>query len=152
LTTRSTPPLIGALMRRPVLAVRQQIHTDLVAQGFEELHPAHLSVFQFPGPEGRRPIEIAESAQMTKQAMNHLLGQLTELGFLERASAGRGRGTRVRLTEKGRAAVRAIRESVARVEESWRAALGAGPYRRLHELLVELNAHLDADRTGSVEK
>jgi DNA-binding MarR family transcriptional regulator len=151
LTTRSTPPLIGALMRRPVMAVRQQIHADLVAQGFEDLHPAHLSVFQFPGPDGRRPIELAESAQMTKQAMNHLLGQLSDLGFLARASAGRGRGTLVRLTPKGRAALRAIRESVARVEQRWRTALGAGPYRRLHELLVELNAHLDADSTGPRE-
>jgi DNA-binding MarR family transcriptional regulator len=141
LTSTASGPLIGALLRRPFLAARRQIHTDLASHGFEDVHPAHLSVFQYPGPDDRRPIELAESAQMTKQAMNHLLGQLVELGYLVREAGAQG--TRVRLTARGRALQRAIRESVLRIEERWRDSLGAARYQRLRELLGDLNASLE---------
>jgi DNA-binding MarR family transcriptional regulator len=138
LTKNASRPLVGALLRRPFMEVRRQIHADLVEAGFADMHPAHLSVFQFPGPDGRRPIELAEAAQMTKQAMNHLLGQLTALGYLVREPIKRG--AQVRLTPRGRAAVRAIRESVLRIEERWRTSLGAERYEQLRLLLLDLNA------------
>ncbi len=147
MTYKTSPPLVGALLRRPFMAIRRQIHADLQARGFTELHPAHLSVFQHPGPHGRRPIELAEAAQMTKQAMNHLLGQLTELGFLERVSSGRV--TTVKLTPRGHEVQQVMRESVARIEAHWRDALGAGAYQRLRELLLRLNEGLDGEAEDS---
>jgi hypothetical protein len=37
-------------------------------------------VLRWPGPNGARPVELAEQANMTRRAMNYLLGQLEELG------------------------------------------------------------------------
>ncbi len=87
-TEKARPqPLVGALLRRPLQRVRRQIHASVVANGFTDIHPAHLNVFQYPGPRGVRPSELARAADMTKQAMNHLLGQLTDRGYLERRHA-----------------------------------------------------------------
>ena len=45
-------------------------------RGFTDLVAAHLDVFQYPGPENQRPLELATQTRMTKQALNYLLGQL----------------------------------------------------------------------------
>jgi len=65
--------------------------------------------FQYPGPRGARPIDLAATAGTTKQVMNHLLGQLDTLGFIER----RERGS-IWLTAKGERATAEIRRAVTR--------------------------------------
>jgi DNA-binding MarR family transcriptional regulator len=75
----------------------------LGAAGFRDLTVAHLAVFQFPGPHHVRPIELAERADISKQAMNHLLGELEDRGYLERKPLARG--TDVVLTRRGHAHV-----------------------------------------------
>ena len=78
------PPLIGVLLRRPWEIVRERMLTGLNQAGFTELIPAHLDVLQYPGPENRRPSDLAVQTQMTRQAMNYLLGQMEALGYLTR--------------------------------------------------------------------
>jgi DNA-binding MarR family transcriptional regulator len=130
-------------LRRPLSQLRRRIHAALVAQGFEDIHPAHLNVFQYPGPRGVRPSELAHNADMTKQAMNHLLGQLTELGYVERrALTGPERGTAVWLTARGERAVKLMRETVLALEAEWEALLGARRFVELRTALVELNERL----------
>ena len=51
--------------------------TGLHERGFTDLVAAHLDVFQYPGPENQRPLELATHTRMTKQALNYLLGQLS---------------------------------------------------------------------------
>jgi len=127
-------------MRRPLQHIRRQIHADLVAAGFGDLTLAHLAVFQHPGPHGARPIELAQRADMTKQAMNHLLGELEERGYLERRPLARG--TEIVLTKRGRAAIETIRATVLRVEDEWAKLLGRAAYERLRAALVVVNAAL----------
>jgi len=67
------PPLIGALMRMPVDAVRRRIFDDLHAAGFSDLGEAHMAVLRYPGPQGRRPSDLAAELGMSKQAVNYLL-------------------------------------------------------------------------------
>ena len=55
----SGPPLIGALLRRPLQVVRQHMLDKLHESGFGDLEPAHLVVLQYPGPQGLRPTELA---------------------------------------------------------------------------------------------
>ena len=43
-------------------------------RGFDDLDAAHLNVFQYPGPEGARPSELAARLRISKQALNYLLG------------------------------------------------------------------------------
>jgi DNA-binding MarR family transcriptional regulator len=134
------PPLIGALLRMPVDVVRRRMLEALHDRGFTDIVPAHLVVLSWPGPQARRPGEIAAQAQMTKQAVNYLLGQLEDLGYLQRRpDAEDQRSRRVYLTPRGRALAEAIRSSVREIEAQWRALLGDGDFDRLRALLIRLN-------------
>jgi DNA-binding MarR family transcriptional regulator len=135
------PPLIGALMRMPGDAVLARILHDLHNAGFTDLVPAHLAVLRYPGPENRRPTELAAETRMTKQAINYLLGQMQQLGYLTRDDdPDDQRFKRVHLTERGHAAARAIRESVAEIEAELEQEFGPAQFDRLRELLIQLNA------------
>ncbi len=133
--------MIGALMRMPVDAVLARILHDLHNAGFTDLVPAHLAVLRYPGPENRRPSELAAEARMTKQAMNYLLGQMQQLGYLTRDDdPDDQRFKRVHLTERGHAAGRAIRETVAEIEAELEQEFGPAQFDRLRQLLIQLNA------------
>jgi DNA-binding MarR family transcriptional regulator len=135
------PPLIGALLRVPLDALVARILAGLHDAGFTDLVPAHLPVLRYPGPENRRPSELAAQARMTKQAMNYLLGQMQQLGYLTRDDdPADQRFKRVRLTERGHAAAQAIRDIVAEIEAELEHELGPAPFQQLRQLLIELNA------------
>jgi DNA-binding MarR family transcriptional regulator len=135
------PPLIGALMRMPADAVRNRMLADLHAAGFTDLVPAHFAVLRYPGPDDRRPSELAIEAGITRQAMNYLLGDLERSGYLVRVDdpADR-RSRRVHLTERGRAVAQTIRATVGEIESELEAQLGTDQFAELRRLLVELNA------------
>jgi len=135
------PPLIGALLRMPFEVVRERMLAGLHERGFSDLVAAHLDVFQYPGPENQRPLDLARHARMSKQAMNYLLGQLERLGYLtRRQDAEDQRFKRVHLTERGQVAVQAIREIVLEVEADWEQRLGPARVAKLRDLLKQLNA------------
>jgi len=139
------PPLIGALLRMPFEVVRERMLAGLHERGFSDLVSAHLDVFQYPGPENQRPLDLATHARMSKQAMNYLLGQLERLGYLTRRhDAADQRFRRVHLTERGHATAQAIREIVREVEADWERQVGRERVAKLRELLEQLNAHTSA--------
>jgi DNA-binding MarR family transcriptional regulator len=110
-------------------------------RGFTDLVAAHVEVWRYPGPEGRRPSELATQTRMTKQALNYLLGQLEELGYLTRETdTDDQRFKRVRLTPRGHAATKAIYEIVLEVEDDWEQQLGPRKFGQLRRLLTQLNA------------
>jgi DNA-binding MarR family transcriptional regulator len=137
-------PPVGASVRRPAIAVRRRIIAGLHAAGFTDLQPGHLAVFGWPGPEGVRPGILALRADASKQAMNHLLGQLEADGYLVRDPDPADRRTRiVHLTERGRAAYAVLEDIMARVEAEWHDALGETAYLDLQLALTVLNRHFD---------
>src|SRR5690348_9931002 len=81
---RFGPPLIGALLRMPWEAVQEHMLARLHAAGFADFDSSYLTVFRYPSPEGERPSELAARRRISKQALNHLLGQLEQRGYLER--------------------------------------------------------------------
>lgn len=134
------PPLIGALLRVPWEAVRRRMLERLHERGFDDLDAAHLNVFQYPGPQGARPSELAARLRITKQALNHLLGGLERRGYLERQADPEDlRSRRLALTARGVAAVGVIRDAVGEVEATWIEQLGTERFAQLRELLIELN-------------
>ncbi len=134
------PPLIGALLRIPLEAVRQRMLDGLGERGFDDLDPAHLAVFQYPGPQGARPSELAAQLRISKQALNYLLGELERLGYLERRPDPDDlRSKRIALTPRGKTVVRVIRETVTELEREWEAQLGTKRFAQLRTLLEELN-------------
>jgi DNA-binding MarR family transcriptional regulator len=135
------PPLIGALLRVPFEAVRDRMLTGLHERGFTDLVAAHLDVFQYPGPENQRPLQLATQTHMTKQALNYLLGQLEQLRYLTRETdQDDQRSKRIRLTPRGHAALAAIREIVQEVETEWEHQLGPRKFAQLRDLLRQLYA------------
>ncbi len=142
-------PSVGALLRRPAVVVRHEVMASLREAGFIDVLPAHLGVFQHPGPDGQRPGVLASRTQASKQAMNHLLHQLELGGYLTRESHPDDRRTRVvRLTARGWAANEVIGQSIARLEREWSRALGEEAYAGLADALQQLQRVLDSQRPG----
>ena len=134
------PPLIGALLRIPWEAVQRHMLERLQERGFDDLDVAHLNVFQYPGPQGARPTELATRLRISKQALNYLLGELERLDYLERRPDPDDlRSKRVALTPRGTSAVHVIREAVGELETAWAQQLGAERFAQLRALLLELN-------------
>jgi DNA-binding MarR family transcriptional regulator len=141
--THETPdaalPPVAALLRRPAVIVRHEVMASLREAGFDDVLPAHLGVFQYPGPDGQRPGVLAMRTRASKQAMNHLLHQLESGGYLSRESHPDDRRTRVvRLTDRGWAAAAVITSTTTRLEESWCRSLGREAYAGLSHALVQL--------------
>ena len=124
----------------PWEVVRRRMLERLHREGYDDLEPAHLTVLQYPGPQGSRPSELAARVGMSKQAVNYLLGELERLGYLERRPDPDDlRSRRIVLTDRGSSALLAIRDAVADVEREWARALGKARFEQLRELLVDLN-------------
>ncbi len=134
------PPLIGALLRRPLEVVRRHMLERLHESGFADIELAHLSVLQYPGPHGMRPSELAAQLRMSKQALNYQLGQLERLGYVERQQDPDDlRSKRIVLTPRGASIVPVIRAAVGEVEAVWSRQLGRDRFRELRDILIELN-------------
>lgn len=134
-------PHIVTLVRRVHLAVRRQVVADLHAAGFTDLAPAHVYLFQTPGPDGMRPTELAARTNMSKQAMNHLLAYLEAHGYVRRAAApGDGRARVVRLTPRGGAVMGIMESSMVRMEQRWASELGVRPLQVLWRTLSDVDA------------
>lgn len=142
-------PLLGALMRMPVDEIRRRMLAALHDQGFEDLIPAHLMVLRWPGPDGLRPVELAEQTGMSKQALNYLLGQLEVTGYLERVDdPDDRRSKRIRMKKRGWAAGKVMRAAVGEVEQEFIDAHGKKELANLLDLLTHLNVVLGTRPAG----
>src|SRR5216117_3379169 len=137
---QSPPPLIGALLRLPWEAVQRHMLEPLHERGFADFDAAYLNVFQYPGPQGARPSELAARLRISKQALNYLLGELERLGYLERRPDPDDlRSKRVALTPRGQSAIRVIREAVVEMETTWAQQLGPRRLAQLRDVLLDIN-------------
>jgi DNA-binding MarR family transcriptional regulator len=144
------PPLLGALLRMPLDVILRRIIDGLHEARFTDLVPAHLAVLRYPGPHGQRPVDLAAEANMSKQAMNYLLGQLETLGYLERRDDPEDhRHKRVYMTDRGEATREVIRAAVREVEAEWAGELGTEDLEQLRALLIRLGAVVAAQLPGS---
>ena len=134
-------PLIGSLLRLPHEVVVARMLAALASQGCD-LTPTELGVFLYPGPDGRRPIELARQCNMTRQAMNYVVSGLEQRGYIERQVGTSPAATQVRLTDKGWEVLAEIRACVAAIEKEWAAHLGAQRFEALRETLLELSRWL----------
>jgi DNA-binding MarR family transcriptional regulator len=143
-----TEPLLGALLRIPYQAMMvDAVEPALAAAGFADIRLAHLPALQAltRRPAGLRATDLAAEARITKQSMGYLVDSLEAGGYVERVpDPSDGRAKVVRLTTKGRAAVRAIRGAVRQAEADWAARIGADRVAQLRAILEDLAASLEA--------
>jgi DNA-binding MarR family transcriptional regulator len=136
---KSGPPFVGALLRIPWQAVRARILADLAAAGFGDIAATHFPVLQYPPPEGVRPIDLADRAGISKQAMNYLIAQLEDRGYVERRQVPR-RGRLVFLTPRGWQVAETIWATMRALEAEWAKAMGRARYQEFRAALVDLAA------------
>ena len=127
-------------MRLPWEKVQRHMLDRLHEHGFEDFDAAHLIVFQYPGPQGARPSELAARLRITKQALNYLLGQLEARGYLgRRPDPDDQRSKRIVLEQRGVDAIAVIRDAVEEMERAWAKELGKRRFDELKRLLAELD-------------
>jgi DNA-binding MarR family transcriptional regulator len=136
--------MIGALLRIPREATLRLVVEGLAAAGYDDVRPAHFTVFQHMPLEGIRLTALADAALMTKQSMGYLVDELEARGYVERTPYPADRRAKlVRLTARGRAVDDTVRAVIERIEDDWAASMGAQDYALLTRLLRRLIAMLE---------
>jgi DNA-binding MarR family transcriptional regulator len=118
------PPYVGALLQQCLEHVRARMEADIKAAGFTDLQSAHLAVFSFPPPEGMRPSDLARRLRMSRQATNHIIGQLEALGYLERRAERKGERRRIYLTPRTWGMVKVVHATLLEIQAEWAADIG----------------------------
>src|SRR3954470_505974 len=106
--------------------VDDELFARLREGGYSELRPAHACVFGTIRPEGNRLTELAERADMTKQAVGEVVSELEGIGYVERVpDPSDGRAKIIKLTERGLAAWELGWGIVLGVQQRWEKRYGA---------------------------
>jgi DNA-binding MarR family transcriptional regulator len=131
-------PYVGALLRLAHGVARSRLLEALAERGVEDINQAYLTLFQYPPADGMRPADLARRLGVSKQAVNHLLGQLERLGYLRRRrERGSGHIT-VCYTERGWQVLESNIAAMRRLETDWQRQLGKRRFAELKAILQEL--------------
>lgn len=123
--------------------LRAQMLDYVHRAGFTDVTYTQILVFRYEGPDGRQPTEIAATAQLSKQMVNELLGQLERAGYLRRKPhPNDGRARVVRLTSRGRKLDAAVWKAGHTVERAWQARIGEPAWSTFRDALDQM-AHAD---------
>ena len=115
-----------------------QIVDGVVGAGYPQ-KPKHSAVFAQISPDGSRLTELARKANMTPQSMAELVDELVDLGYVvRRPDPADGRAKLIVLTNRGRDAVAAGRQTIEGIEEQVTGILGERGHRELRRLLAKL--------------
>lgn len=126
-------PLLGLAARR----LSDDVADRVAAAGFADFRHAHHQVLASVAPAGIRLTDLAERARMTKQAMAELVADLDHLGYLTRMpDPDDRRAKRIELTDRGRAAVDALRGALAAMEVELGERISPKHVRQLRRALV----------------
>lgn len=130
---------LGSLLRTPYRHLQTLLYGEIARAGFDDIRPAHSSVFRHIRKEGSRIVDLAEQAEMSKQSMGYLVDYLHEHGYLSfQPDPTDGRAKRVCLTEKGDAFMTAALATSQRLEDEFAAQIGQEEMARLRALLARL--------------
>jgi DNA-binding MarR family transcriptional regulator len=103
----------------------RELYPRLSAAGFADLRPGHGCVFGTITPEGSRLTELAERANLTKQAVGEVVSELERAGYVERVpDPSDGRAKIIRLTERGTEAWKFGWSVLDEVMERWEERYG----------------------------
>jgi len=131
-------PYVGALLRMAHQEARTRLLAALAERGFGDINQAHFGLFQYPPIDGMRPIDLAKRLAMSKQALNHLLGQLEKFGYLQRRRELPNGPATVHLTERGWLVLESNVATMRQLETDWQKKLGKQRFADLKGMLKEL--------------
>jgi DNA-binding MarR family transcriptional regulator len=129
---------VGALLRAAWKGVRDHIDEAVKAAGYVDLNRAHVSLFRHPTLDGMRPTDLADEVQLSKQAVNDLLGDLEQQGYIRREVDPADRRSRlIRLTPRGMKLEDTVRLAARDAERQLERELGRERFRSFREALGE---------------
>ena len=132
-------------------AVSRRMAAELSGLSFSRfagLRGGQRRVLQMIPPGGIRITDLAQVADMTKQAAGEFADRLEAGGFTVTRRDGRDRRARlVERTPAGDEAAAAVSRAIAAVERNWRAEVGPARYDAMMVVLRELGR--DGFRPGS---
>jgi DNA-binding MarR family transcriptional regulator len=132
-------PYIGALLRMAHQEAISRLLKALADRGLGDINQAYFGLFQYPPIDGMRPIDLAKRLGISKQALNHLLGQLEKLGYLQRRHEQPNGHATVHLTERGWLVVESNIATLRQLEADWQRQLGKQRFADLKAALKELS-------------
>jgi DNA-binding MarR family transcriptional regulator len=98
-----------------------------------------VGLFRYPTLDRRRPSELAEQLQITRQSVNDLLGHLEARGYVTREVDPANRSARlVRLTPEGRRLERVINSQARMAELEIAELLGTRTFSQLRNAVEQL--------------
>lgn len=134
---------LGLLLFIPYRFMESAVMAALKSAG-HDLSLSQARVFQRINPEGSRPVELAEAAQMSKQTLSSIVDQLEQSGYVRRLRDPQdARARLVSITPKGQELIDASIPVVRDIETAWEAHLGKVRTRQLRVTLAELCAITD---------
>lgn len=123
--------------------VWKQIFSGVVADGYDDVNPAHVGMFRYPTLDRKRPSDLADQLQITKQSVNDLLGHLEQHGYLTRELDPSDRRARVvRLTRKGQRLEKIVNGLAKAAEIQIAEVVGPRCFSQLRNALEELADHI----------
>jgi DNA-binding MarR family transcriptional regulator len=133
-------PFIGALLRLTYQVSRRRSLSALMERGFTDVNQSLLNALFYPMAQGgMRPIDMAEQTNMTKQAMNYLIGQLEAAGYLERRRGERGDRRLIYLTRRGWLVFETIWKAQIQLQKDWEKMLGKKRFDEFMKTLRQLS-------------
>ncbi|ASO21865.1 DNA-binding MarR family transcriptional regulator [Actinoalloteichus hoggarensis] len=96
------------------------LHERMADEGFGDLRYKHGEIFRLIDDEGSRLTDLADRSGVTKQGVGEMIGELEQLGCLERVPAPDDRRAKIiRLTARGRAGRLAAARILGDIERDW---------------------------------
>ena len=136
-----TPRPIPALLNEVKVAAVRKLFERLGGEGFEHVREGHGCVFGFIDTEhGSRLTDMAERAGLTKQAVGEAVGELEQLGYVERVPDPTDRRAKIiKLTPRGLEACLAGRRIFAQIEREWADQFGEELVAKLREAVERIS-------------
>jgi len=147
--TEPSPPYIGYSMRVVWQWVWEQNFAAAARAGYDDVNPAHVSLFRYPGLDGCRLTDVAQRMQITKQSVHELISHLEERGYLLREPDPTNRRARlVRLTDKGWGLQNVIKAQALEAERQCAEILGPRRFAELKKALDVLVEQITGDESS----
>jgi DNA-binding MarR family transcriptional regulator len=119
------------------------VHRRLVEEGFDDVRPAHLAVFQHVRPEGSRIGELAQRCGVTNQSIGELVDHLEKRHYVQRRQdPSNRRATLVCLTERGWSEMQTCSDILVELERELSRAFGHGRLQAIRHQVAALQQTL----------
>ena len=135
---------IGRLFKHAARDFSERAMAKLRERGYDDLTFFHTALISNLDVEGTRISTLAERAEISKQAMGQIAGQLDDKGFITRVpDPNDGRASLIQFTEKGWEFLQVAYEVKQAIDADYIALLGDDGMVQLEALLRTLIAGVD---------